>query len=631
CENNAPTLSEVLDTCIVAGTTLTLTVTATDPDPLDNLTMNASGTPFADSATFTVPGNGSGNNLTGTFNWATSCDDVSNTDYLITISVDDDDQGNTGPVQIPLSDYESFLIRVIPPQVTGVTANNVGNTIVVNWIPNSGCTGATGYKIYRSNSPIVNTNSCCDGSTATDLGYTLVGTVLGVNASEFIDNSPNLAVGQQYCYVVVLYYNDGSVSCPSDPACDQLQAEFPIMTRVSIDVTDATVGTDTVEWFYPYELDTTVDPYNSGNFYYELYRVNGTPTLIFTSIISSSLPSLTDVYFDTGLNTASTQYTYMVKLWHISPTSEVTFVGQSTNASSVFLTLTPNDNQMGLSWNVNVPWTNTIYEIYRETPTGSGTWTMIDTTSLTTYTDTGLLNGVNYCYRIKSIGSYTAPEIPTPLINWSQEACATPLDMTAPCPPTLEILGDCETVMNTLTWNNPNSTCADDVMSYNIYYAETDNSAYSLIAQVTVNSDTVFYHNNNGSIAGCYYVTAIDSAQYGNESDSSNVVCIDNCPYYWLPNVFTPNGDNVNDLFVPFPYKFIKDIELRIYNRWGNLVFETTDPDIKWDGYTTDNKLLVEGVYYYVCKVNTIRLVGIEPVMLHGFVHLIYDNKPVNK
>jgi gliding motility-associated-like protein len=90
-----------------------------------------------------------------------------------------------------------------------------------------------------------------------------------------------------------------------------------------------------------------------------------------------------------------------------------------------------------------------------------------------------------------------------------------------------------------------------------------------------------------------------------------------------LPNVFTPNGDGKNDLFVPFPYKYIQDIDLKIFNRWGTLVFQTTDKDINWDGKEQeDGKALSEGVYYYTCKVNTIRLKGIDQVELHGFVHL---------
>lgn len=638
CENNAPDISELQDTCIVAGSTLNLTFTATDPDPLDNITVTWGGQPFEfipDSATISVPGNGGSNSLTGTFNWVTTCEHVANTAYLVTIQAKDDDQGNTGSTTVPLSTYESFTIRVIPPTVTGVTAIALGSSITVNWTPQTGCSGATGYKIYRSNSPITNTDHCCDGSTPTDLGYTLVGTVNGVSSNQFIDNL-SLSVGQNYCYVVVLYYADGSVSCPSDPACDQLRAEFPLMTRVSIDVTNTTTGTDTVTWFYPYELDTLSPPYNSGNFYYELYRSPGftlsAPTLIHTTVISSSLPSLQNTFFDTNINTQDGAWTYNVKLYHVSTSGVTTYVGEATPCSSIFLSLVPSDNKMTLNWQFNVTWENNYFEIYRETPTGSGVFTFVDTTSLLTYTDTGLVNGQSYCYRVKGIGGYTAPEIPSPLINWSQQACATPIDQTPPCAPLLTISGDCENGINTLTWNNPNNSCADDVMQYNVYYSETDTGDYNLIQQIFISGDTVFYHNNNGSIAGCYFVTAVDSAQYGNESDSSNIVCMDNCPYYWLPNVFTPNGDGENDEFVPFPYKYIKDIELKIFDRWGVQVFHTQDPDVKWNGHEQEtDKLLVEGVYYYICTVNTIRLVGIQPIELHGFVHLFHDSKNAPK
>jgi len=402
------------------------------------------------------------------------------------------------------------------------------------------------------------------------------------------------------------------------------------MTRVSIDVTDPTVGTDTVEWYYPYELDTTVPPYNTGNFYYELYRSVGvtTPnTLVHTTVISSSLSALERVFADNNLNTQTSRYTYKVKLFHLSTTGDTTFVGESTPATSIFLSLVPNDNQIALSWLVNEPWVNDHYEVYRETPTGSGIFLKIDTTSMTTYLDTGLLNGATYCYRIKAVGGYTAPEIPSPLINWSQEACAIPIDKTPPCPPVLTIVGDCDAGINTLSWNNPNNSCADDVMSYNVYYSTTDTGSFTLLTHITVNSDTTIQHNNNGSIAGCYYVTAIDSVQYSNESPASNVVCIDNCPYYWLPNVFTPNGDGYNDIYIPFPYKYIQDVDFKVFDRWGALVFQTTNKDIKWDGTYQEEgqgkgKVLSEGVYYYTCTVNTIRLKGIDPVQLHGFIHL---------
>jgi hypothetical protein len=115
-------------------------------------------------------------------------------------------------------------------------------------------------------------------------------------------------------------------------------------------------------------------------------------------------------------------------------------------------------------------------------------------------------------------------------------------------------------------------------------------------------NDTTFTHifNYDGvaSTAGCYAVTAFDTV--GNESPIVTKLCVDNCPDYQLPNVFTPNGDGSNDLFKPFPYRFVSRINMKIFDRLGNQVFETTNPDILWDGKDLKTgKPLSEGVYFY--------------------------------
>ncbi|MBL4755182.1 MAG: gliding motility-associated C-terminal domain-containing protein, partial [Flavobacteriales bacterium] len=70
--------------------------------------------------------------------------------------------------------------------------------------------------------------------------------------------------------------------------------------------------------------------------------------------------------------------------------------------------------------------------------------------------------------------------------------------------------------------------------------------------------------------------------------------------------------------------------DLKIFNRWGQLVFETTDPDINWDGkYFRNGQDVAQGVYYYVCEVFMIRLTGIETKTLTGFVHVLGE-RPAN-
>jgi hypothetical protein len=69
---------------------------------------------------------------------------------------------------------------------------------------------------------------------------------------------------------------------------------------------------------------------------------------------------------------------------------------------------------------------------------------------------------------------------------------------------------------------------------------------------------------------------------------------------------------------------------MKIFDRWGNPVFESTDPMLSWDG--TDSKTgkdASEGVYYYVCTVFEITVGGVRPFAepKKGYIHLIREDK----
>ena len=68
-----------------------------------------------------------------------------------------------------------------------------------------------------------------------------------------------------------------------------------------------------------------------------------------------------------------------------------------------------------------------------------------------------------------------------------------------------------------------------------------------------------------------------------------------------IPNVFTPDGDGINDVFYISNNGF-KEFQIEIFNRWGVKVFESMSPNIKWDGRSTAGIELSEGTYYYVLK-----------------------------
>lgn len=162
-----------------------------------------------------------------------------------------------------------------------------------------------------------------------------------------------------------------------------------------------------------------------------------------------------------------------------------------------------------------------------------------------------------------------------------------------------------------------------------MYYSAVLGGEYQLVHESFSAQDTSIRFENLNSVAGCYAITAVDSFQ--NESAFSERLCVDNCPVYELPNVITPGGDGENDILRPFPYRYVESIDLKIYNRWGNLVFETTNPDVNWDGkYSLNNRALNSGVYFYTCIVNEIRLNGIVPRNLSGSISILNQDGPAS-
>jgi gliding motility-associated-like protein len=122
------------------------------------------------------------------------------------------------------------------------------------------------------------------------------------------------------------------------------------------------------------------------------------------------------------------------------------------------------------------------------------------------------------------------------------------------------------------------------------------------------------------SETGTYQINAIVQFDCYTETVTQNITVVD-CsdtiipilPFIF-PNIFTPNFDGTNDLFE------IQDLpentELIILNRWGNVVFSSTNYQNNWDGKNTLGNELVDGVYTYKFTTKTGR-------SGHGFVHLV--------
>ncbi|MEX2380052.1 MAG: gliding motility-associated C-terminal domain-containing protein, partial [Vicingaceae bacterium] len=81
-------------------------------------------------------------------------------------------------------------------------------------------------------------------------------------------------------------------------------------------------------------------------------------------------------------------------------------------------------------------------------------------------------------------------------------------------------------------------------------------------------------------------------------------VGLGNCPCdIEVPNVFTPNGDRINDYFYPDLKCELLSFKMSIYNRWGDLIFFTDRiASIEWDGYLENGKKASEGHYSYIIE-----------------------------
>jgi gliding motility-associated-like protein len=633
CDNYPPKIYVISDTCVLANETLTFNVTAIDGGTdRNNVVLSASGGILdsfivPDPATFT-PIIANNDTVVSRFNWNVKCSHVRQQPYYVLFKAEDRPSG-TSP---PLVDLKGTFIRVIAPPPPAVFATANGSAIDLHWTP-SACGGVVHFSIYRRNGLYNDTIQCpCENGVPSYTGYTLIGTTDGTDTTFTDDNSgQGLTIGIEYCYLVTAVYSDSSESCASPQVCASLKKDAPVITHADVRITDQVNGSVFVGWSKPTELDTLVftAPYE-----YRIYRSPGFSGSSFIQVGATA--GINDTMFiDTLFDTQTQPWSYKIELYYTNG-GTLTYKGQTAVASTVYLTIAPTDNRLHLSWEENVPWTNARYDIFKQN--SSLLFDSIASVNSPFFSDTGLVNGNQYCYYIRSSGSYAFNGFIDPIINRSQIQCAIPVDNVHPCSPDLSVNSFCDDDMNQLVWTNPNNICADDVLKYYIYFGASETGGYELIDSTLSPLDTFYFHTGLSRLSGCYKVTAVDSV--GNETITPETVCVDTCRQYVLPSAFTPNGDGKNDFYHPCdstttqelqqkncpPYKNVESVDMKIYNRWGNLVFETNDKDIRWDGKNKDSKAdCSEGVYFYTCKVYFYTVNEEKPVELKGTIQLLRE------
>lgn len=134
--------------------------------------------------------------------------------------------------------------------------------------------------------------------------------------------------------------------------------------------------------------------------------------------------------------------------------------------------------------------------------------------------------------------------------------------------------------------------------------SEADSYLWSLDGEpVGDNTDLVYTF----TAAGVYELTLLATDAAGCTDTYSLSLDVTGCPTnLFIPNTFTPNGDGINDLF-SFVTQCVESYELRIYNRWGTLIYTGEQGSPFWDGNNGHGAYVSNGVYLYVIRYNPLN------------------------
>ncbi|HTL82993.1 MAG TPA: T9SS type B sorting domain-containing protein, partial [Bacteroidia bacterium] len=102
---------------------------------------------------------------------------------------------------------------------------------------------------------------------------------------------------------------------------------------------------------------------------------------------------------------------------------------------------------------------------------------------------------------------------------------------------------------------------------------------------------------------------------------STDTVTIEILPEdrFYIPNTFTPNGNGLNDIFMPAILGADK-YHFMIFDRWGNLIFETNDVNVGWDGRFKGHRCEED---VYVWRITYTDVVDLQEKTVIGHVNLI--------
>ncbi len=412
--------------------------------------------------------------------------------------------------------------------------------------------------------------------------------------------NPNALIDEQFNSANLSFTDVGIISSANDQSCYYILSKdscgnysIPLDTFCTIDLT--AIG-DNKRCLLNWNAFTVWTPD-----LYEIYRGDATPdnflgSTTLTSYIDSVLPEV-----------CNHLYTYRVKAVRsgiectisLSDSSKAIPFDAEAPAHPDFCNITVENNIEDIfieftGTNENDVETYLLFEVGNSTPIatfGLNGLQFIDLQQISSLADQG-------CYYLQAIDSCGNAG------SNSEIFCSIDLE------------GNPGLQQNILGWNQFTVWQPD---YYNVYGGTSEPLAF--ISTIT---DTNFIHSGISCLDNyTYRIEAVrDNAPECKTSFSDTVKVF--CSDVVFPNVFTPNNDGDNDFFLPIIAKNVVSIHIDIFNRWGNKIYSSTDPQNLWDGRDFNGNECADATYYYAADVGLLENGEERIIHLTGWVLLIH-------
>lgn len=395
-------------------------------------------------------------------------------------------------------------------------------------------------------------------------GFIPVGTVTTLNNPVFIDNSVNTNTNT-YCYQVKVENGCGTQSVASDIDCSVNLVANALPGAIGLSW-NAYAGWNQVQSYKIYK----VSDYNPANAIQIGSVSGGTTSFIDSVTIRCSDPA--------SYRVKAIQQGTNIEVWSDSATNRPSLAGLSTLTH--IKTTSVENEKVKVEW--NLPTNINFLQGMRLDKNVGGTYIPLQTyltTDVQEYIDANVdVKTQSYSYHVVALDS-CGNETQAGRIGQTMLLTVVPINNRL-----------------LLSWT-PYIQWKNGVLRYEIELLDISTQTWVNIKNV--NGNITSFEDDEIRFAqaeNCYRIVAVER-NGGQARSVSNEACGRLEPIIYAPTGFTPNGDGVNDFFT-IKSIFISEFKIRIYDRWSNLVYESSQSTPGWDG-KMNGKELPEGTYVY--------------------------------